>query len=40
MCEAEAIDGLTVMLFCDVHIDVGVTLNLLYSGCVLFVDVE
>ena len=26
--ESETIDGLTVLLFCDVHIDMGVTLEL------------
>ena len=32
-------DGLTVLLFYDVHTDIGATLNLLHA-CVLFVDVE
>ena len=29
LCESETTDGLTVLLFCDVHIDIGATLNLL-----------
>ena len=32
-CESETTDGLTVLLFCDVHIDMGTTLNCL---CVIF----
>ena len=28
-CKEETTDGLTVLLFCDVHIDIGATLNLL-----------
>jgi len=38
--KSEATDGLTVLLFCDVYIDIGSTLNLLYSACMLFVDVQ
>ena len=30
LCESEMTDGLTVLLFCDVHIDKGVTLSLLW----------
>ena len=37
LCESETTDGLTVLLFCDVYIDIGVTLK---SACVLFVDAE
>ena len=41
LCESKTKDRLqTVVLFCDVHIDISMTLNLLYSACVLFVDVE
>ena len=29
LCESETTDGLTVLLFCDVHINIGATLNLL-----------
>lgn len=39
-CESEMTDGLTVLLFCDVYIDihVGATLNLhMYYACVLHV---
>ena len=29
LCESKMTDELTVLLFCDVHIDIGATLNLL-----------
>ena len=29
LCESEATDGLTVLLFCDIYINIGATLNLL-----------
>ena len=35
LCKSEATDGLTILLFCDVYINIGVTLNLLkYLGVI------
>ena len=34
LCESETTDGLTVALFCDIHINKGATLNLLQCLCV------
>ena len=40
LCELKTTDELTLLLFCDIEIDQGMTLNLLHNACVLFVDVE
>ena len=34
-CQSETTDGLTVLLFCDIYIDIGATLNLLQCLCVI-----
>ena len=36
LCESESTNGLTVLLFFDVHIDIGVTLNLLQCLCDIY----
>ena len=33
LCESETTDGLTVLLFCDIHINKGATLNCLRVVC-------
>ena len=42
LCDSETTNGLTVLLFCDVHIDIGATLNLLQCLCVIcgYVDTD
>ena len=39
-CLCEMTNGLTVLLFCDVHIGIGVTLNLLQCLCVVDVGCD
>ena len=36
LCESESTNGLTVLLFCDVHVDIGAILNLLQCLCVIY----
>ena len=35
LCQSETTDGLTVLLVCDVHIDIDMALNLLQCLCVI-----